>query len=105
MSDYGIKSEWREAWNRERIEDEQDPYFNLRYPWQGKLLADLSVHLLAELMRERFEREHSLLDGVWCGVCSYGDVHKAAPPDQRHKYTYDDWCAEARKELSNGNEE
>lgn len=97
--DYGIKPEWKEAWNRERIEDEQGPYFNLRYPWQGKLLADLSAHLLAKLMESEFEHSNHCLiaerkrEGVTAYRANFDDA------DPRHNYDAAAWMEVARREL------
>lgn len=87
MSDeYGIKREWKEAWS--------DSY--QIYPW--KLLADLSLHLLAKLMESEFKWEHEThitsipsLPDKYCAECD-----QQSNWNPRHNYTYDAWLAEAK---------
>ena len=89
---YGIKPEWKKAW-------QEDHPLSRAYT-QG--LADLSVHLLAGWMRERFNHEHDVtyLDNgrgqftePYCAECGRKNF------DPRHKFTDDDWLRAAREEL------
>ena len=50
------------------------------------------MEMAINCLRERFERRHILVWSHWCRVCGHA-------LDPRHKYNYDDWCAEARMEL------
>lgn len=101
--DYGIKPEWKEAWRiiagtRPTI----GPLLHVDH------LADGFLSLIAKLMESEFRREHRLdgrRDLVWCPECSYGDVHRVAPPDLRHNYDDAAWLEAARKYLSGGDDE
>ena len=90
MSDYGIKPEWRLAFQDDEIIWSKDAEAYISD------LRDLSVHLLAGWMRERFKREHAKaikrLAIPNCQIC--GEIL-----DPRHAYTADDWLQAARKEL------
>ena len=70
-------------------------------------ICDLVVTLLAQLRKSEFKREHHLFtDGhhVVCDSCSYGDVHKPAPPDPRHDWTDAQWREAAVKKMEGGDE-
>lgn len=66
----------------------------------GDMVRALRRHVAAE-MRLEFEKEHRL-DCKRCLTCSYGDVHRAAPPNPRHTYTADDWERDAHEALMQG---
>lgn len=86
---YGIKPEWKEAWRCGNLAIK---------PSIIRENVDLSVHLLAGWMRERFEREHEVTylnnKPVFCSQCHYGLFD-----DPRHELTEADWLQAARKEL------
>ena len=88
-----IKPEWREAWRYYNQNSYGDTF--------SRRLINLSVHLLASWMRERFEREHEVYRDsrpelseqhcVECGQVSNWDL--------RHNFTDADWDRVAREEL------
>lgn len=91
---YDIKPEWAKAW---RWLSHARDYLHGSHNADNMLhCSDLSVHLLAGWMRERFERTHTMRFQGNCAGCM---IRSQGYPDPGHDYGYEDWCAEARKEL------
>lgn len=92
---------YRKAWQEEII------LVSAQYAVPRTTLCDALVWALAQLRKSEFKREHHLFtDGhhVVCDSCSYGDVHKPAPPDPRHDWTDAQWREVAIKKMEGGDE-
>ena len=88
MDDYGIRPEWREAWQK----------LDCALTGYQSYGADLSVHLLAGWMRERFDNAHGhfFVDNR-CMDCVESGLES---DDPRHNFTDADWERVARLKLN-----
>lgn len=92
MDDYGIKPEWAKAWQWAHK-------FGHGFPERD--LANLALGLLAGWMRERFEREHRLIENSdYCLGC-----REFKSLDPRHNFDAAAWDRAAREYLGSKNDE